>query len=259
MTNPRSEQATDAHLSARDAAPPLLAIDGLEVRYGSVVAVRGISFDVPAGQVVALLGPNGAGKTSILSAVMGLVRPTAGTITFDGESVVSLNPEAIARLGVALVPEGRHIFGDLTVEENLRLGMVARRTPQGRDQDLDRTLDLFPIVRQFLHRQAGLLSGGQQQQLAIARALVSDPRLLLLDEPSLGLAPGVIDTLFESLDAIRAQGRTILLVEQRASRAAQFADTSHVVANGSHRLSIDRAEFEGNATGDQIATAYFGR
>ncbi|MGH1491084.1 MAG: ABC transporter ATP-binding protein [Acidimicrobiales bacterium] len=238
---------------------PLLSIDDLEIRYGTVAAVRSVSLTVPTGQVVALLGPNGAGKTSVLSSIMGLIQPSAGAITFDGHSLLGLKPETIARRGIALVAEGRNIFGDLTVEENLRLGMVARRSPEGRSQDLEQTLDLFPIVKQFLQRQAGLLSGGQQQQLAIARAMVSDPRLLLLDEPSLGLAPAIIDTVFESLDAIRSQGRTILLVEQRATRAAAFADRSHVIANGTIRLSIDRTDTENiDSTDDRIAKAYFG-
>ncbi len=236
---------------------PLLRIDGLEIAYGPVAAVRGVSFSIPRGQVTALLGPNGAGKSSILSSIIGLVQPRAGTIEFDGRSLLGQKPEAIARQGVALVPEGRHIFGDLTVEENLRLGLVAR--PQRNSDDLDQAIDLFPIIGQFLHRQAGLLSGGQQQQLAIARALVADPQLLLLDEPSLGLAPTIIDTVFEALAAVRNQGRTILLVEQRATRAVQFADQSHVLANGTLRLSIDGGPASGEAEiGEQIARAYFG-
>ncbi len=234
---------------------PLLSLADVEIRYGPVAAVRGVSFDVPAGEVVALLGPNGAGKTSILQAIMGVVRPAAGTISLDGDPLVGRNPETIARRGVALVPEGRHIFGDLTVEENLRLGMVGRRDPQGRDDDLQEALELFPAVAESRHRQAGLLSGGQQQQLAIARALVADPRLLLLDEPSLGLAPAIIDTVFDALDTIRSQGRTILLVEQRAARAAAFADRSHVLANGEIRLSLNERT---DADAERITRAYFG-
>lgn len=236
----------------------LLQVKNLNVSYGGVPAVRDLSFHVNEGEVVALLGPNGAGKSSTLSAIMGLVNKPGGTVTVAGTSVVGLSPDRIARMGVALVPEGRHIFGDLTVRENLRLGMVGRRSRDGADEDLARVLELFPIVDEFLDRQAGVLSGGQQQMLAIGRALVSDPQLLLLDEPSLGLAPSVIDTVFESLEAIRADGRTIVIVEQRATRTMKFADRSYVIANGELRLTIDGASNE-SADADAVAAAYFGQ
>lgn len=236
----------------------LLEVRNLQVNYGGVPAVQDLSFHVAQGEVVALLGPNGAGKSSTLSAIMGLVAKPGGTITLDGRSLVGLSPDRIARQGVALVPEGRHIFGDLTVSENLRLGLVGRRSREGADADLERVMDLFPIVREFLHRQAGVLSGGQQQQLAIARALVADPRLLLLDEPSLGLAPSLIDTMFDSLDAIRADGRTIVIVEQRATRTMAFADRSYVIANGELRLTLDGRSDE-DGVGDAVAAAYFGQ
>lgn len=240
---------------------PLLSVDRLTVNYDGVPAVRGLSFEVARGEVVALLGPNGAGKSSTLSAIMGLVTKPGGAITFDGTSLVGMRPDRIARLGVSLVPEGRHIFGDLTVHENLRLGMVGRSSMDGVEEDLERVLELFPIVRRFLARQAGVLSGGQQQQLAIARALVADPQLLLLDEPSLGLAPSIIDTVFESLDHIRADGRTILIVEQRAARTVAFADRSYVIANGELRLTIDETTeaINNEDVNDSIAAAYFGR
>lgn len=236
----------------------LLEVRNLQVSYGGVPAVQDLSFHVAQGEVVALLGPNGAGKSSTLSAIMGLIAKPGGTITLDGRNLVGLSPDRIARQGVALVPEGRHIFGDLTVSENLRLGLVGRRSREGANADLEKVMDLFPIVREFLHRQAGVLSGGQQQQLAIARALVADPRLLLLDEPSLGLAPSLIDTMFASLDAIRADGRTIVIVEQRATRTMAFADRSYVIANGELRLTLDGHSGE-DGVGDAVAAAYFGR
>lgn len=232
----------------------LLSVDHLTVRYGSVPVVQDLSFEVEEGETIALVGPNGAGKTSTLSAIMGLLGRQEGEIHFAGEPLHGLRPDAIARKGVALVPEGRHIFADLTVNENLRLGMMGRRNAAGADQDLERVIDLFPIVGEFLERQAGVLSGGQQQQLAIARALVADPKLLLLDEPSLGLAPSIIDTVFESLDQIRRDGRTIVIVEQRATRTIAFADRAHVLAKGAIQMTID-----GDAPNDDaIAEAYFG-
>lgn len=234
---------------------PLLSVRDLWVRYGNVPAVRGLSFDVGRGEVVAVLGPNGAGKSSTLSAIMGKLGKVDGAIDYDGGSIAGLSPDTIARAGIALVPEGRHIFGDLSVEDNLRLGALGRRTPDGAADDREWALGLFPIVGEFLHRQAGLLSGGQQQQLAIARALVAGPELLLLDEPSLGLAPTVIDTVFDALTQIRDRGRTIVIVEQRASRTAAFADRSHVIANGELRLTLDPDTPDPD---EAIATAYFG-
>ena len=168
--------------------PPLVVSD-LEVRHGSVMAVRGVSFEVAPGEILGLIGPNGAGKSSTLHAIMGLVRVAGGDVRLGEHSLRGRSPEVIARSGVALVPEGRRIFGELTVDENLRLGLSARRSMEGAAEDVDRALELFPVVGEFRSRQAGALSGGQQQQLAIARALVSAPDVLLLDEPSLGLSP----------------------------------------------------------------------
>ena len=216
----------------------MLALDGLEVRYGAVPAVRGLSFEVGKGEIVGLIGPNGAGKSSTLHAIMGVVPIAAGDIRHGGRSVRGRSTEAIARSGIALVPEGRHIFAGLTVEENLRLGLAGRRARNGLDRDLAWMYELFPVVREFRARSAGALSGGQQQQLAIARALLSDPELLLLDEPSLGLAPTVVETVFRALGEIRERGVTILLVEQRAQLTAQFADRTHVMANAELRLTI---------------------
>ena len=217
--------------------PPLVVSD-LEVRYGSVAAVRGVSFEVPPGEILGLIGPNGAGKSSTLHAIMGLVRVAAGDVRLGERSLRGRSPEVVARSGIALVPEGRRIFGELTVDENLRLGLSARRSMEGAAEDVERALELFPIVREFRSRHAGALSGGQQQQLAIARALVSAPDVLLLDEPSLGLSPTITDAVFEALAAIRDQGLAVLLVEQRAQRTVALANRCLVLANGEVRLAL---------------------
>jgi branched-chain amino acid transport system ATP-binding protein len=212
---------------------PALELEDLEVRHGAVHAVRGLSLTVDRGEIVGLIGPNGAGKSSTLHAVMGVVPAAGGDVRLDGRSVARRRPEDVARAGIALVPEGRRIFAELTVEENLRLGAAGRR-----HGDLTRVYELFPVVQEFRKRQAGALSGGQQQQLAIARALFARPEVLLLDEPSLGLAPQVVDVVFEVLQQIRDQGIAILLVEQRAQRTVALADRSHVLANGRLRLTL---------------------
>ena len=217
---------------------PALVVEHLEVRHGAVTAVRDLSLTVERGEIVGLIGPNGAGKSSTLHAIMGAVRPAHGEIRVDGVSVVGRRPEAVARRGVALVPEGRRIFADLTVEENLKLGLAGRRRAEGGEQDTERVFDLFPVVRDSRRRKAGALSGGQQQQLAIARALVADPEVLLLDEPSLGLAPRVVDLVFDVLAEIRERGLAVLLVEQRAQRTVALANRSHVLANGELRLTL---------------------
>ena len=217
---------------------PALVVEGLEVRHGAVTAVRDLSLTVERGEIVGLIGPNGAGKSSTLHAIMGAVRPTGGDVRVDGTSVVGCRPEAVARRGVALVPEGRRIFADLTVDENLELGLAGRRRADGGDEDIERVFELFPVVRDSRRRKAGALSGGQQQQLAIARALVADPEVLLLDEPSLGLAPRVVDLVFDVLAAIRERGLAVLLVEQRAQRTVALANRSHVLANGELRLTL---------------------
>jgi branched-chain amino acid transport system ATP-binding protein len=193
---------------------------------------------VAPGEIVGLIGPNGAGKSSTLHAIMGLVRPTAGAIRLGDVSLLGRPPEAVARQGIALVPEGRRIFGELTVTENLRLGLAGRRSQDGADDELDRVREMFPVLAEFAARSAGALSGGQQQQLAIARALVAAPDVLLLDEPSLGLSPTVTDAVFEALAAIRDRGIAVLLVEQRAQRTVALADRSLVLANGEIRLTL---------------------
>jgi branched-chain amino acid transport system ATP-binding protein len=218
-----------------------LAVEGLTVRHGAVEAVHDLSFEVAPGEIVGLIGPNGAGKSSTLHAVMGLVRPAAGTVRLDGRELAGRRPEEVARSGIALVPEGRRIFADLTVEENLRLGLSGRRAG-ARADGLEAVYDLFPVVRETRRRAAGTLSGGQQQQLAIARALVAEPQVLLLDEPSLGLAPKVVDLVFEALAGIRDRGLAVLLVEQRAQRTVALASRTHVIANGRLRLTLTPAD-----------------
>jgi branched-chain amino acid transport system ATP-binding protein len=215
-----------------------LALEKLSVRYGAVEAVRGLSLEVHPGEIVGLIGPNGAGKSSTLHAIMGAAPVTGGDVLLDGASLVGGRPENVARKGVALVPEGRRIFGELTVEENLRLGLAARRERRIGHDGLARAYELFPVLREFRSRQAGVLSGGQQQQLAIGRALASDPDILLLDEPSLGLAPKIVDVVFEAFTRIREAGLAVLLVEQRAQRTVALADRSHVLANGELRLTL---------------------
>ncbi len=219
----------------------LLELDHVEVRYGPVPAVRDLSLSVAAGEIVGLIGPNGAGKSTTLHAVMSVVPLHGGTIRFAGESLADRTTEAVACGGIALVPEGRRIFGDFTVEENLRLGLAARQVG-GVDKALAEVYELFPILADFRRRHAGALSGGQQQQLAIGRALVAAPRLLLLDEPSLGLAPNIVDAVFEALAAIRMRGLTVLLVEQRARRTVAFADRTYVLSNAELRTTLTPAD-----------------
>jgi branched-chain amino acid transport system ATP-binding protein len=220
---------------------PVLELAGLSVAYGGVPAVRSLDLRVEPGEIVGLIGPNGAGKSTTLHAIMGML-PFRGEIRLAGASLRGRSPEKVARSGVALVPEGRRVFAELTVEENLRLGLAGRRDKDGAAEDIEAVYELFPIVREFRRRPAGALSGGQQQQLVIGRALVARPQLMLLDEPSLGLAPRIVDVVFEALAAIRTRGISVLLVEQRAQRTVAFADRTYLVANGEHRLTLSPAE-----------------
>ena len=231
---------------------PALELDGLEVRYGSVSAVRDLSLHVGRTEIVGLIGPNGAGKSTTLHAIMGLLPAYRGEVRLQGEPLRRRSAESIARAGVALVPEGRRIFGDFTVEENLRLGLAARRRAYIGDA-LAPAFELFPILHEFRRRQAGALSGGQQQQLAIGRALVSRPEVLLLDEPSLGLAPLAVNGIFEAFTAIRDLGTTILLVEQRAQRTVALADRTHVLVGGELRMTLGPTDADDT---DKIIAAY---
>ena len=230
-----------------------LELKGLEVAYGGVPAVRGLSLSVGPGEIVGLIGPNGAGKSTTLHAVMGLVPARGGDVLLDGRSLRGRPPEAVARSGIALVPEGRRLFAELTVEENLRLGLAGRSSQAGAAEDLEEVAELFPIVEDFRDRHAGALSGGQQQQVAIARALVARPSVLLLDEPSLGLAPTVVDLVFATLRTIRERGLGILLVEQRAQRTVALADRTHVLASGELRLTLTPDDA---ADTDRMVAAY---
>jgi branched-chain amino acid transport system ATP-binding protein len=229
-----------------------LALENLSVRYGAVDAVRGLSLELRPGEIVGLIGPNGAGKSSTLYAIMGAAPVVGGDVRLGAVSLVGRRSEDVARQGVALVPEGRRIFGELTVEENLRLGLAARRTRRD-GATLARAYETFPVLQESRRRQAGLLSGGQQQQLAIARALVAEPDVLLLDEPSLGLAPKMVDVVFEALGHIRESGLAVLLVEQRAQRTVAFADRSYVLSNGLLRLVL-APEDAGDT--DRLVAAY---
>ena len=230
--DPRGRRVSDAMLELVD----------VELRYGSVAAVRGLSLHVERGEIVGLIGPNGAGKSTTLHAIMGMVPAHRGEIRLAGDSLRGKAPEVVARSGIALVPEGRRIFAELTVEENLRLGMSGRHDPNGVGDDVESVFALFPIIKEFRRRPAGALSGGQQQQLAIGRALVARPKVILLDEPSLGLAPKIVDVVFDALAEIRSRGITVLLVEQRAQRTVEFSDRTYLLANGELRLTLTPAD-----------------
>jgi branched-chain amino acid transport system ATP-binding protein len=219
----------------------LLRIDDLHVSYGRIVALRGVSIEVEAGEIVGLIGANGAGKSTLLAAVMGLLRPAAGSITYEDVSLIGMAPERIVRRGIVLVPEGRRIFGSLTVNENLDIGTTAANGSKAAETR-ERVLDRFPALRELVGTTASRLSGGEQQMLAIARALMGRPRLLLLDEPSLGLAPLIIDHVFEALADLSADGVTILLVEQNALRTVEFANRSYVLRAGEIVLAGQRDE-----------------
>jgi branched-chain amino acid transport system ATP-binding protein len=232
----------------------LLELEELDVAYNGVPAVRCLSLSVGRGEIVGLIGPNGAGKSTTLHAIMGLVRPAAGDIRLSGRSIRGLAPERIARSGIALVPEGRRIYPNLSVDENLKLGLAARRGAGGSDV-IESLRELFPILDRYRKHAGGVLSGGEQQQLAIARALAAEPDLVLLDEPSLGLAPTVIDAVFERLAEVRERGVTTLLVEQRAQRTVAFADRTYALANGELRATFSPADA---ASTDKLVAAYFG-
>ena len=211
---------------------PLLELQDLDVHYGAIHALRGISFRVGQGEIVTLIGANGAGKTTTLRAVSGMLRPSGGQIRYDGTAIAGFKPHRLVARGLCHAPEGRGIFPNLTVTENLSLGAFLRRDAQGIAQDKEKGFALFPILRERASQMAGTLSGGEQQMLAIARALMSRPRLLLLDEPSLGLAPTVVETIFSIIQEINKQGVTILLVEQNAHLALGIAHHGYVLETG---------------------------
>jgi branched-chain amino acid transport system ATP-binding protein len=234
---------------------PLLQVENLSVSYGAIRALRGVSLTVSAGEVVTLIGANGAGKSTTLRAISGLLRPSEGRIVFDGDDIAGVPAHNRVARGISMAPEGRGIFANLTVLENLEMGAYTRRARAEIAADLERGFTLFPRLKERRTQQAGTLSGGEQQMLAIARALMSRPRLLLLDEPSLGLAPIVCATIFDTIDAIKAAGTTVLLVEQNASAALAHCDRGYVLETGAIVLQGTREELVGDP---RVREAYLG-
>ena len=233
----------------------MLVLNDISVHYGRTPAVKNLSLKVDEGQIVGLIGPNGAGKSTTLLAICGALTPASGEIIFEGASLVGEAPEDVLRRGISLVPEGRQIFADLTVEENLIIGATVQTERKEVQKDIDRMVNRFPVFKTYFRSSAGKLSGGEQQQLAIARALLSRPRLVLLDEPSLGLAPFLVDQVFEIIEGLREEGVTILLVEQNAARAVDLADYTYVLRSGAPEMQGTRAELLNSA---DFVTAYFG-
>jgi branched-chain amino acid transport system ATP-binding protein len=236
-----------------DVPRTLLDVHGIEVRYGAIAALKGISFSVGDGEIVAMLGANGAGKTTTQKTVSGMMRPVAGSITFDGKRIDGIPAHNLIRLGICHVPEGRHVFPRMTVGENLEMG--AFRFKSIDKADLERVLTLFPRLAERLKQQAGTLSGGEQQMLAIGRALMGKPRLLLLDEPSMGLAPMVVAQIFEIIREIKESGVTVLLVEQNAAQALALADRGYVLETGEIVLQGTGQELLAD---DRVRAAYLG-
>ena len=233
----------------------LLEIDGLDVHYGGIHALKGVSMKVEAGEVVTLIGANGAGKTTTLRAISGLVKPSAGTVKFDGAAITHIPAHTIVSRGLVHAPEGRGIFSNMTVDENLEIGAFLRKDSAQVKKDREHALSLFPRLEERLDQNAGTLSGGEQQMLAIARALLARPKLLLLDEPSLGLAPQIVALIFKIVKTIAAGGTTILLVEQNAHMALGVASRAYVLEVGRIVLEGDAKELAKN---DQIRKAYLG-
>ncbi|MGH2689284.1 MAG: ABC transporter ATP-binding protein [Actinomycetota bacterium] len=253
MAEPQADPSPGAGPASGGA--PLLEVAGIHVFYGSIEAVKGVSLEVRAGQIVTLIGANGAGKTTTLRTISGLLRPREGTIRFEGARIDELAPHRIVGLRVGHVPEGRRVFARLTVRDNLALGAFTRRDTSELDADLDRVFALFPVLQQRERQAAGTLSGGEQQMLAIGRALMSRPRLLMLDEPSMGLAPLVVERIFETIAEISRSGVTVLLVEQNAHLALALADHGYVLESGRIVLSDTGDALLGNA---QVRKAYLG-
>ena len=245
---------SDARPDAGAARVPILKLDNVHTYYGQIHALKGVSIEVNQGEVVTLIGANGAGKTTTLKTVCGLLHPRQGTVTFDGKDVSKTAAHDLVRAGIGHAPEGRRIFSRLTVLENLQMGGFTRPTVEI-DQDVERVMTLFPRLRERTHQQGGTLSGGEQQMLAIGRAMMSRPRVLLLDEPSLGLAPILIQVVFETIKEINAAGTTILLVEQNALQALNVAHRGYVLQTGNVVLSGDAQELIVNET---VRKAYLG-
>jgi branched-chain amino acid transport system ATP-binding protein len=234
----------------------LLTLSDVSVHYGRIPAVQSLSLRVDEGELIGLVGHNGAGKSTTLWTITGVLRPSAGRITFRNRTLVGLSPDAILRLGIALVPENRRIFSRLTVGENLRIGTSARKDRRQAEADIAKMRERFPALGKFYDRRASTLSGGEQQQLAIARALLSRPKLLLLDEPTLGLAPLIVDQVFDTLQELNREGVTILLVEQNAARTIEVAHRTYVLRSGG-RVAFHGTQEELAKVGD-FETAYIG-
>jgi len=233
----------------------MLELRDLDVFYGGIRALKGVSLHVSEGELVTLIGSNGAGKTTTLRAISGLLHPRQGTIVYDGEPIHALAPYHIVQRGISHCPEGRHIFGNLTVDENLRLGAIQRRDASAVRRDRDWVFSLFPLLAERLRQLGGTLSGGEQQMLAIGRSLMSHPRLILLDEPSLGLAPVLVATIFDVLRQLKESGRTILLVEQNAHLALEIADRGYVLESGRLILHDTAEALRAN---EQVEQSYLG-
>ena len=231
----------------------ILKINDLKVNYGGIEAVKGISFDVPAGEIITLIGANGAGKSSTLRAIAGLVKPASGNIVFEGDDITGKDPTAIVTKGITLVPEGRKIFPDLTVLENLRIGAYLRNDDL--TDDLNWVYDLFPRLKERSWQAGGTLSGGEQQMLAVGRALMSRPKVIMMDEPSLGLAPIIVRGIFDIIKEINKQGVTVLLIEQNANMALKTADIGDVMETGRSTMSGAGSEL---LTNEEVKKAYLG-
>lgn len=233
----------------------MLRIENLQVHYGAIKAVRGISLEVPDGKIVTLIGANGAGKSSTLRSIAGLIKGVSGSIEWKGQNLLGQPPENVLKAGISLCPEGRRIFPQLTVQENLMLGAYSRSDAKGVATDLERAYTLFPRLRERLWQKAGTLSGGEQQMLALARSLMSDPELVMMDEPSLGLAPILVQEVFQVIKRINAEGKTVLLVEQNALQALKIADYAYVLEVGEMALSGPGKEL---LTDPRVKSAYLG-
>ncbi len=233
----------------------MLSIKNLSVRYGGIHALRGISFDVPAGQIVTLIGANGAGKSTTLNAIVGLVKADGGSIDWNGQSIFNGKTKTIVESGVVLVPEGRRVFPNLNVSENLYLGAYSRKDKTDIEADLEHVFALFPRLKERYKQKAGTLSGGEQQMLAVGRALMTRPKVLMMDEPSLGLAPIIVSMIFDIIRQINAEGVTVLLVEQNAKAALQVAHTGYVMETGSISFSGSGHDLLAD---DRIRQAYLG-
>jgi branched-chain amino acid transport system ATP-binding protein len=238
-----------------DGSPPVLTVEGIHVYYGNIAAVKGLSLEVYAGEIVCLIGSNGAGKSTTMRTISGLIAPRRGSIHFEGKKISGLPGHDVTRLGICQSPEGRRIFSRMTVNENLDLGAFLRNDKAEIEQDRERMFLLFPRLKERIAQRAGTLSGGEQQMLAVARALMGRPRLLMLDEPSMGLAPVLVDLIFDTIRTINQQGMTILMVEQNALAALNIANYAYVLESGQLGLEGPAAEL---ATRDEVKQAYLG-